>query len=139
MYEVIASSLWIGNARDARDPRLLNDLGIAAVVDLAYDEPPAALPRDFIYCRIPLVDGGGNDRQRLRMAIETVARLLASNTPTVVACSAGMSRSPCIAAMAIAQFRGESPETVLTTLAANHPHDVSLALWEAAKQACQID
>jgi protein-tyrosine phosphatase len=139
VHEVITSGLWIGNARDARDPRALYEHGIAAVVDLAYDEPPAALPRDFVYCRIPLVDGGGNARERLRFAIETVEQLLASKTPTLVACGAGMSRSPCVVALTIAQQRGESPEAVLTWLADNHPHDVSLALWYDAIQACSSD
>jgi hypothetical protein len=122
--------LWIGNARDARSPRELYDLGVAAIVDLAYEEAPAELPRDFIYCRFPLLDGSGNGEQRLRLAIDTVVRLIDSGTPTRIACGAGMSRSPCIAAMALAQQTREAPDVVLQRLTNNQPHDIALTLWK---------
>ena len=64
MYEVLPERLWIGNALDARNPRSLFDAGIAAVVDLAYEEEPAVLPRRMVYCRFPLIDGEGNDAAR---------------------------------------------------------------------------
>ena len=113
MREIIPAHLWLGNAYDARAPQKLFDLGIAAVVDLAYEEAAAGLPRSLAYVRIPLVDGGGNDPRLLKWAIDTVESLIAAQIPTLVACGAGMSRSPCVAAAALARHRKESPETVL--------------------------
>ena len=55
--EILPDRLFIGNALDARDLRLLYRERIAAVVDLAAKEPPAQLGRDMIHFRTPLLDG----------------------------------------------------------------------------------
>jgi len=136
MHEVVAGLLWVGHALDARNPRAVLDAGIAAVVDLAYEELPAALPRDLVYCRFPLVDGAGNDPQRLRLAVETVVNLLDGGTPTLVSCSAGMSRAPAIAAAALSVWRKEPLEQSLQALAQSQPHDVSATLWDDMIKAC---
>lgn len=62
MHEIIPQQLWIGHAGDARDSRLLLDAGIEAVIDLAFEEAPVAMPREIIYCRFPLIDGAGTIR-----------------------------------------------------------------------------
>lgn len=112
--------------------RAVSEAGIAAVVDLAMEEEPAKLPRDVIHCRIPLVDGAGNRPEVLRLAVHTVVALLESRTPTLVACSAGMSRAPVVAAVAVAIQRKQPPEQTLRELAQRVPHDVSMSLWQKA-------
>jgi len=62
-------NLWLGNARDGRDLRAILDAGIQAVVDLAFEEPPAVLVRELTYCRFPLLDGAGNPPWLLRAAV----------------------------------------------------------------------
>lgn len=126
MRRIAELPLWIGTARDARDIRGVLDLGIEAVVDLAVDEPPVLTTRELVYLRFPLVDGEGNPAWLLRLAAKTVARLLAAGVPTLVACSAGASRSPVIAAMAMAKREGIQPEDALTRVGHG---DVSPALW----------
>lgn len=116
MREIQANLLWTGNARDARDGLSLFDSGISAVVDLAYEEPPAQLPRQLVYCRFPIVDGAGNDPSLLKLALSTTVELLRSGTSTMVACSAGMSRSPTVAVCALAVHLGRSPESVLAMI-----------------------
>ncbi len=75
MRRVGTRPLWLGHAGDARDPLRLNDLGIAALVDLARDEPPTRPSRDLIYCRFPLVDGARQSPDWLiRVAVETGTR-----------------------------------------------------------------
>ncbi|MEZ6116845.1 MAG: hypothetical protein R3C28_09770 [Pirellulaceae bacterium] len=64
------------------------DVGITAVVDVAFEEPPAQLPRQLLYLRFPLNDGGGNDPAVLRFAVQSLVDLLHSETRTMVACSA---------------------------------------------------
>ena len=59
MREVI-DQLWIGNAIDARDVTGVLGFGVAAIVDLAIEEPPIQYPRDVVYCRFSLIDGSGS-------------------------------------------------------------------------------
>ncbi|MCI0683575.1 MAG: hypothetical protein L0Y71_15835 [Gemmataceae bacterium] len=108
MRKLQGYNLWPGNAREARDSRAVLDAGIAAVVDLAVEEKPAALVRELIYCRLPLYDGAGNPPWLLRVAATTVAALIRAGVPTLVACGAGMSRSPLVAAGAVATVRGNT-------------------------------
>lgn len=129
MRAVSSYSLWIGNAGDMRRVADLIDLGVAAVVDLAANEPVAVLPREIVYCRFPLLDGAGNERWMLRAAIETISGLLRDNVPTLVACSAGMSRSPALAAAAIARIEGRDPNECLMECVEGGPADVSPLLW----------
>lgn len=129
MREIIQSRLWIGNAADVRDARRLNDFGVEAVVDLAYEEPLAQLTRGMLYCRFPILDGEGNRTSLLSMAVETTAAFIRHRTATLVGCGAGMSRSPAVAAVALAVVRRVSPEACLLELTAAHPHDISPQLW----------
>lgn len=117
MHEIHPSLLWIGHALDVREPGSLFDVGIRAVVDVALEEPPAQLPRQLIYCRFPLNDGGGNDVAILLQTIQTTVDLLDSHTRTIVACSACMSRSPTIAAFALAAYLAQEPDDVIARIA----------------------
>ena len=45
MHEIHSNLLWIGHSFDVRQPRPLFDAGITAVIDVAYEEPPAQIPR----------------------------------------------------------------------------------------------
>jgi protein-tyrosine phosphatase len=129
MRSIIPGLLWIGSARDARDVRGLMDLEIAAIVNLALEEPPVVYPREVVCLRIPLLDGEGNSAELLSLAVGSIASLLAARLPTLVACSAGMSRSPILAAAAMAMVQGTSFEAALAEITAGGPHDCSPALW----------
>ncbi len=128
MREVIREKLWIGNALDARDVTCVLGFGVTAVIDLAIEEPPIQFPRDIAYCRLPLIDGSGNLPAILRAAIETTAALMTSGTPTLVACGAGMSRSPAIVAAAQAIREEIGLADALEGLTEGQPHDVSPSL-----------
>jgi len=128
MREVIPERLWIGNALDARDVTGVLGLGVTAVIDLAIEEPPIQFPRDIAYCRFPLIDGSGNQPAILRAAIETTATFIKSGTPTLVACGAGMSRSPAIVAAAKAMGEKMLLVDALEKLTEGQPHDVSPSL-----------
>jgi len=129
MREIIPNKLWIGNAIEARTPVRLHEVGIQAVVDLAMDEAMAQLSRETVYCRFPLVDGGGNEPATLRAAVDATTSFIRNEVATLVACSAGMSRSPAIVAAALAIVRGVDPSERLRELTANGPRDVAPALW----------
>jgi protein-tyrosine phosphatase len=129
LRQINGRPLWLGNASDLRNTPQLFSAGIVAVVDLAGNEPPAALPREFVYCRLPIVDGGGNPIWLLRGAIDVVASLIEANVATLVCCSAGMSRSPAILSAALAKVVGSSPAEVLAGVTMGHASDVSPVLW----------
>lgn len=129
MIEVETGSLWLGNASEARDLRGLFDAEIAAVVDVAWDEPPAQLPRELIYCRFRLVDSDGNSAAMLTVAVQTVVNLLSTGHRTLVACSAGMSRSPAVAAAALSIVRDKEPVRVLSQIGELRSLEVSPQLW----------
>ncbi|HLJ97429.1 MAG TPA: hypothetical protein VKU02_29995 [Gemmataceae bacterium] len=129
MNQIKPYPLWLGHAGDGRDFRPALDAGIQALVELSREEPPADPPRDLIYCRFPLLDGAGNDEHQLELAIQTLAALVRMRIPTLVCCNVGLSRSPAIAAAALAQAHGETPEDCLRRVAMAHHSDVSPGLW----------
>ncbi len=136
--KVYSSLLHVGNAMDARDLTLLYDNGIRAVIDLAINERPAQLGRDIVYCRFPLNDGDGNDSAMIRLAIQTTVSLIRHEFPTLVACSAGMSRAPTIAAASIAMITKRDPDECLIELIADGPNDVSPILWNEVKNIREL-
>ena len=127
MRKLATHKIWLGNALDAANLRGVLDLGIELIVDLAANELPPKITRDLAYCRIPLLDSASNAEWQLRLAIDTVQLALAKNVPTLVSCSAGMSRSPAIAAAAIARHTKQDFRHCLEEVVAGAPHDVSPA------------
>jgi protein-tyrosine phosphatase len=79
--------------------------------------------------RVPLVDSAGNDPVRLKLAINTIAQLIAAGIPALVSCSAGMSRSPAIVAAALAKVENADMGETLLRVIADAPREVSPALW----------
>jgi len=134
MIELLPGTLWLGNAMDARDLTRLHDVGIRALVDLAIEETPPKLTRDLVYCRFPIHDGTDNPREILRAAVETLLSFILKKVPTLVFCGAGMSRSPCVAAAALALSRDASFDDTLLEVVAGQPHDVSPRLWADVKR-----
>jgi protein-tyrosine phosphatase len=133
MNQIQPHRLWVGHAGDGGDFRRLFGLGIEAVVQLAAEELPLALPHEILYCRFPLLDGGGNRAEVLSLAVRTLAALVRLRVPTLACCGAGMSRAPAVAAAALSLVAGETPEACLTALAQLHPCDVSTTLWQDLK------
>jgi hypothetical protein len=135
MRQIASTSLWLGHVGDVRDLRRLLASGIAALVDLALNEPPATVTRELTYCRFPLIDGAGNAPWLLQTAVATTAHLLAYHTPTLVYCGAGMSRTPAIAAAALSLVRRQPLDDCLSLVLESGPRDVSPGLWAEVKQA----
>jgi hypothetical protein len=129
MHEIHPNQLWIGHALDLREPRAIFDSCIAAVIDLAFEELPAQLPRQLIYCRFPIIDGGGNKEAILFHALQTIIDLIGTGTRTIVGCSAGMSRSPTLASFALAAHLGEEPSVIVKRIASIKALDLKPELW----------
>lgn len=97
-------------------------------MDLAIDEPLPGVSRERAFARFPLYDGGGNEPWIIRAAIETAVHALRNGQTVMIACSAGMSRSPAIAAAVLSVFTGRPPQDCLVEVARGKA-DVSPALW----------
>ena len=134
MRQILPHPLWLGHAGDGRDYRRLLDIGIQAIVLFALEEPPLQPPRDLICCRFPLIDGTGNDAVLLSLAVTTVATLLERRVATLLCCGAGLSRSPVIAAAALATASRQEPDECLKQVAEHHPADVLPGLWAEVKR-----
>jgi hypothetical protein len=130
MIQIEPFLLWLGHAGDCRDAARILVAGIEAVVQLAIEEPSVVLPREIIFVRIPLYDGSGNNADTLRFAVRTVEDFLAAKVPTLLCCSGGMSRSPAIAAFALARTNGQTPAQSLEQVRGRHGTDISPALWQ---------
>ena len=139
MREVVPNLLWLGHAGDIRGqlPAVV-ERGIVALVDLAMNEPVPPLPRELVYLRYPLIDGGGNPPELLRAAVDGTAALIAARLPTLVCCAAGLSRSLAIAALAWTRCYHESAGEALRRFASTGPHDLAPLLWNEALAACGV-
>lgn len=136
MRQIEGYPLWIGTERDARDLAAVVAAGIEAVVDLARLSEPVVPPRELVYLRFPLVDGGDNPPWELCAAIQAVAGLVRLGVPTLVACDGGMSRALVIASAAT-WFQTPlktSLDEVLEKCAAGGPCDVQPRLWMDVKR-----
>jgi protein-tyrosine phosphatase len=118
-----------------RDARAVMAAGVGAVVELADSDQLATLPRELVRCRFPLSDGGDNPPWLLRLAAESVAALLRAGVPVLVCCSAGMSRSVCVAAAGVALAEGRPLSEALAAVAGSGPADVSPGLLVQVQQA----
>ena len=125
MRQIAGRALWIGNIGDIRSPKLIIDIAIEAVIELADSEPLAALPRELVRCRFPLADGDGNPPWLMRLAVESIAALLRAGVPTLVCCACGMSRSVCLAAGGLALAEMRPLRETLVEVAGVGPADVS--------------
>jgi hypothetical protein len=134
MRQVVPHPLWLGHSADGRNFPELHDAGIRAVVQVAVEEPAIPTPRDLLYLRVPISDGGGNRADFLALAIRAVAELLSGRVPTLVCCGVGMSRSPCVVAAALVVTFRESPEESLRMVISQGPCDVSPSLWNEVSE-----
>ncbi len=111
MREILPNKLWLGNAADVRNVEGIMQSGIQAVIDLAIEQLLPTLPRSLVYCRFPILDGQQSSSTAIADAIETLVSVLATGgIPSLVCCSAGMSRSPAVVAGALSVFQGGTPD-----------------------------
>jgi len=136
MREILASKLWLGNSADLRNVEGILQNGIQAVIDLAIEQLMPTLPRTLVYCCFPILDGEQSFPTALRMAIETLVLFLQGEAPTLVCCSAGMSRSPAVVAGALSISQGGNPDDHLRKIVMGFPHDVSPQLWQGIRGIC---
>ncbi|WP_135829162.1 dual specificity protein phosphatase family protein [Halorussus halobius] len=86
-----------------------------------------------------MMDGPRNDSEAFRRAVEAVVAALGDDETVLVHCSRGSSRSPAVAAAALAVRRGCSVETALAEVRASRPEaDPHPALVSRAQAAVDV-
>jgi hypothetical protein len=136
MHQIPPHNLWIGSTGDFHDWKRLYDLGIRAVVQLAYEEPALSLPHDFVACRFPLIDGEDNPPDVLWLAVTTLTHFLEQKFACLVCCQAGLSRSPAVAAAALAKLTRQPWSICLDQVARYHLCTVHPGLAAQLQIAC---
>jgi len=92
--------LYVGTLADAEDARGLQEHSIDNVVSLTHTDPEVKPPVSI--SKYAMLDGPRNDRETFRAAVKEVLKRLGRGDTTLVHCSRGASRSPSVAAAAIA-------------------------------------
>ncbi|WP_255197687.1 dual specificity protein phosphatase family protein [Halorarius litoreus] len=116
----VADRLFVGTAADATS---LDD-GVTAVVSLTHDVP--TVDPEAAVVSVPLVDGPQCDATAFGRAVDETHDLLTAGETVLVHCAAGASRSPSVAATALALHSGQGLdaafEQVADARAAVDPH-----------------
>lgn len=122
-------NLYIGNLRDLADD--LQGYGITAVVTVAYEiDIQPIFPEVIRYVKISLSDDNKNKTYMKHLAINTVIDMREEGEIVLVHCSAGLSRSPYVATMAVSWMEDREPSEVWDELFKLHPFILKGGLWE---------
>ncbi len=96
----VAPELYVGTLEDAEDATGLENTSVDRVVSLTYTDPEIGFPGSV--SKFAMLDGPRNDRQTFRAAVQETLESLRRGETILVHCSRGASRSPSVAAAAIA-------------------------------------
>lgn len=98
----VASGLFIGTLADAGDAERLRERGIDVVVSLTHGAPDGGFPSGTTVRSHPMTDGPQNERAAFEAAVSAVRAGLDADETLLVHCQSGASRSPTVAATALA-------------------------------------
>lgn len=101
----VAEGLFVGTLADAGDATELRKRDIAEIVSLTHEAPPDGFPAAATVRRVPMTDGPQNEQSAFETAAEAVRSRLDAGVPVLVHCRSGASRSPAVAATALALER----------------------------------
>jgi len=126
MDEVV-DGLFVGTVGDAGDEALLCERGVEVIVSLTHEGPESGFPSAPTVVRLSMKDGPRNEQQVFGRAVTRVLSHLRAGDVVLVHCSAGASRSPAVAATALALYNDVGLETAFERVAgrrnATDPHE----------------
>ena len=116
----VTKKIWLGDALDASSLKSLQANHITGVLNVAKEIQCSEF--DGIVCnKISLVDGAGNDPERLLYSVSVLKRLLKDHKCVLVHCAAGISRSATVLAMHLSISHGMSFEEAVNLLQKKRP------------------
>lgn len=120
----VASGLFVGTEADAGDQSLLQTHGIDTVISLTHSEPDTG---EIARVDVPMIDGPQNSYHTFAAAVQTVVAHREDGHCVLIHCAAGSSRSPSVAAAAIAHLTestlNEAFNQILEQRPETDPHD----------------
>jgi len=135
----VAPGLFVGSAESAADASRQAAAGITTICALTHGPPAGGYPDAASVVDVPMMDGPRNDPDAFRRAVEAVVAALADGETVLVHCSRGSSRSPAVAAAALAIRRDCSVEAAFAEVRASRPdadpHPALVRRAEAAVDA----
>lgn len=127
--DLVGSDLFVGTLDDATDSHRLEEDEITTVVSLTHETPDLSEPALNIHS-IPLIDGPQNNRDQFNKAVQETVTALAGGERVLVHCAAGASRSPTVAATALALTEEIELQNAIQQVADNRdavdPHEALL-------------
>lgn len=126
----ITETIAIGNFLDAQDVAILSREGIRSILGLD-GKLRGTTASDLGVARIEVFefnDGPGNDPQRYQQAVDTLRELVEENSPVLVHCHAGRSRSPIVVAGYFVLTEGMNPEDAINRVAGKREINISEGL-----------
>ncbi len=122
----VADGLFVGTLADAGDWERVRESGIEVIVSLTHGDPEGGFPPSATVRNHPMTDGPQNERAAFEAAVSAVRDGLDAGETLLVHCRSGASRSPAVAATALALERATDLETafqqVVTRRDAVDPH-----------------
>ena len=127
--DLVSPDLFVGTLDDATDSHRLEEDEITTVVSLTHETPDLSAKALDIYS-IPLIDGPQNSREQFTKAVKETVTALTDGERVLVHCAAGASRSPTVAATALALVQELDLEDAIKQVAdrrdAVDPHEALL-------------
>jgi protein-tyrosine phosphatase len=132
----ITDEVAIGNYLEALDGSLLKQHGFRSVLSLdgTLTEQHAAQFGLAEVVSYQLIDGPGNDLRVFCFAIEDLRRLAASQSPVLVQCHAGRSRSAVVVAAHLMKCCGLNLREAISLVASKREISVTPALLDLLHQ-----
>jgi hypothetical protein len=128
----VGPDLYVGTVEDAGDSELLGQAGVSSVVSLTFDGPDQGFPSGVDVFRSSMMDGPRCDRDSFESAVRETVSFLERGETVLVHCSRGASRSPSVAAAAVALHQStgidEAFQQVGESREAVDPHEALLRL-----------
>jgi len=127
--DLVGPDLFVGTLADATDSHRLEKDEITVVVSLTHENPDFSAQALDTHS-IPLIDGPQNSREQFTKAVEKTVTALNDGKRVLVHCAAGASRSPTVAATALALSQEMDMEDAIQQVADNRdvvdPHEALL-------------
>ena len=127
--DLVGPDLFVGTLADATDSHRLEKDEITVVVSLTHENPDFSAQTLDTHS-IPLIDGPQNNREQFTKAVEKTVTALNDGKRVLVHCAAGASRSPTVAATALALSQEMDMEDAIQQVAdrreAVDPHEALL-------------
>ncbi len=102
----VSTNLFVGTVTDAGDEEMLEQHDVDRVVSLTHRDPAEGFPDDVSVSQCAMMDGPQNQRDVFHSAVEQCLSGLERGEIILVHCSRGASRSPSVAAAALALDAG---------------------------------